>query len=224
MEPMFIIGGIILVILVIMGAAWWSDKKRTEGLQMAAEQIGLEFRREGDARLQQTLTDFQLFNQGRKRKLQNLVVGDTGDLNISIFDYQFTTGSGKHQHTANQTVVLLRSPDLEIPRFTLRPESMFDKIGGVLGLQKDINLEDFPVFSRMYLLKSEQEAAVRQLFHANLVQALEKNKRICIEAAPGQVIIYNARQRRKPEQLKSLFAEALEFFEHLTSRASSRAE
>jgi hypothetical protein len=216
MEVVLIFGGVLLLIAMIIGGAWWFDKKRTEGLQQVAEEMGLEFRKDGDAELQQQLARFQLFNQGRARKLRNLVVGDSGDINISIFDYQYTTGSGKHQHTSAQTVVCLASPLLEIPPFTLRPESMFDKIGGVLGLQKDINFDQYPNFSRIYLLKSDNEAAVRELFHSELVASLEKNKRICIEATFGTVIIYNARQRKKPDQLKDLFSEALEFFNHLT--------
>ncbi len=218
MEIILIVGGTLLLIAVIIGTVRWFDKKRTEGLQRAADEMGLDFRKDGDPALQQRLSGFQLFNQGRARKLRNLVVGDSGDINISIFDYQFTTGSGKHQHTASQTVVCLASPLLEIPSFTLRPESMFDKIGGVLGLQKDINFEQFPNFSRIYLLKSDNEVAVRDLFHSELVLSLEKNKRICIEAASGNVIIYNARQRKKPEQLKELFGEALEYFNQLTKQ------
>lgn len=218
MEAVLIIGGILVLVALIIGGAWWFDKKRTEGLQQVAEEMGLEFRKEGDAQLQNGLARFQLFNQGRARKLRNLVVGDAGDISISIFDYQYTTGSGKHQHTSAQTVVCLASPLLDIPSFTLRPESMFDKIGGALGLQKDIDFDEFPNFSRIYLLKSDNETAVRELFHRELVASLEKNKRISIEATSGNVIIYNARQRKKPEQLKELFSEALEFFNHLTSK------
>ena len=42
---------------------------------------------------------FHLFSQGRSKKIRNLMRGTVRDSNLSIFDYQYTVGAGKHQHT-----------------------------------------------------------------------------------------------------------------------------
>ncbi len=220
MEAILIIGVILLFVGAGIAYTVWAEKKRTEGLAMAAEQMGLEFIKEaGQTGVLERLADFMLLQQGRGRKLQNLITGDSGDIRISIFDYQYTVGSGKQQHTHKQTVICLESGLLAIPSFTLRPESFFDRIGGALGIQKDIDFDEYPNFSKTFLLQSGDETAVRSLFHPELVQKLEMNRRQCMEAAPGKVILYIASQRRNPEQLKELFAEALEYFNLLTQHA-----
>ncbi len=213
-----------VAVFVVGLIAWmkFNDHRRARTLGASAEQLGLVFRREGDADLKASLSHFNLFNQGRARKLRNLVVGDAGEINIAIFDYQYTVGGGNHQATIGQTVALLESPELKIPEFTLRPESIFDKLGTVLGMQTDIDFDTHQEFSRLYLLKAADEAAVRALFHEDLIRVLEQKKRACIEAVPGRVIIYNARQRRKPAELKQFFAEALELFNLLTANVSAR--
>jgi hypothetical protein len=217
MDVLLITGLILLLVFAGIGYTVWAEKKRTEGLALAASQLGLEFIKDGaQSGLLERLSDFMLMQQGRGRKFQNLISGDTDEIRISIFDYQYTTGSGKQQQTHKQTIICLESGMLAIPAFTLRPENFFDKIGGALGIQKDINFEEFPNFSKMFLLKSANEPAVRALFHRELVEKLEKSRRQSMETAPGKVILYVSGQRKSPEQLKELFAEALEYFSLLT--------
>ena len=216
MEIALVLMGIAAFVVGIIAFARWNERRRTSQLQQQAEELGLDFRPAGDEQLRERLGGFRLFQQGRSRKLRNLVVGDAGEFNISIFDYQYTTGGGNHQVTVVQTVALLESEDLQIPPFSLRPESMFDKLGGALGLQKDINFPEHPDFSKMFLLQSADETGVRELFHSDLIGLLQDHKGISIEAVPGLVIIYNSRQRRKPMQLKQFFGEALEIMNALT--------
>lgn len=212
MYLVLILAGVTLFVGGIIAFARWSERRRTVQLQAMAEQLGLNFQATGDASLQKRLARFRLFRQGRSRKLKNLVVGDTGQINISIFDYQFSVGGGNHQSTVSQTVALLESPDLQLPAFALRPENMLDKLGGAIGLHRDINLEDHPRFSRTFLLICDDESAVREVFHKQLVEKLENRKGISMEAVPGLVIIYNSRHRKKAEHLKSFFAESLELY------------
>ena len=152
--------------LLIGGGIWYSvyaAKKRREAMLEAAESMGLTFFPDGDPSLLNQLSAFKLFNQGRGRKMKNLIQGDSGEVNIAIFDYQYTTGSGKHSQTHVQSVVALQSSELVCPDFTMRPEGMFDKIGGMMGFQ-DIDFDTHPDFSRMFVLKAPDEQAVRDFF------------------------------------------------------------
>ena len=74
--------------------------------------MGLEFFPDGSEALQSELSVFKLFNSGRGRQLSKLIKGESDEVQISIFDYQYTTGSGKSSHTHVQTVAAMQSPAL----------------------------------------------------------------------------------------------------------------
>lgn len=208
--PLFIFGAVI--IMIIGGIAWahFAEKKRKEALGVAADEFGLSFLPDGDGALESRLGSFSLFGQGRKRKLTNLIKGDTDEVEIALFDYQYTTGSGKHQHTHKQSVAALHSTELQCPHFTMRPEGMFDKIGSAIGFQ-DIDFDSHPEFSKMFVLKGE-EAQVRSFFVPSVLEFFEQHKGISVEARPGALIFYRSGKRVKPEQLKDLLSDAYQVF------------
>ena len=57
--------------------------------------MGLTFSPDGDPHLLTRFSDFKLFNVGRGRRMSNLIQGDSGEVKIAIFEYKYTTGSGK---------------------------------------------------------------------------------------------------------------------------------
>ena len=88
--------------LFIGGGIWYSmhaAKKRREGFIQAAEEMGLQSHPDGDSEMMARFAGFKLFSKGRARKMKNVVLGDSGEVKIAIFDYQFTTGSGKQTRT-----------------------------------------------------------------------------------------------------------------------------
>lgn len=208
--PFLIIGGVIAVVLVGIVVAMWYEKKRREELAALAEELGLTFQPDGDPRHQQQVSSFSLFGQGRGRKITNLILGETDEVKIALFDYQYTTGSGKQKTTHRQTVASLQSPNLKCPPFTMRPESMFHKIGGVFGMQ-DIDFESHPEFSKMFLLKGD-ETQVHKFFTPAVLSFFETQKGVSVEARPGALIFYRARSRVKPAKMKDLLAQAYQIF------------
>jgi hypothetical protein len=202
------IAGLVAFILVI---AHWVEKKRTETLELTAGHLGLSFSPKEGGELMAELAGFQLFRSGHGRKLSNVIAGDTGELQLAIFDYQYTTGSGKSQHTHKQTVAAVRSARLHLPTFYLRPETVFDRIGSVLGMQ-DIDFETHPAFSSKYVLKAEDEAAVRQRFTPAVLAFLESQSGITVEGGGDRLILFQAGKRCKPDQIRDWMQRAYEFF------------
>lgn len=200
-------GGITAVVLISLHL----DKKRRERLANVAQEMGLTFLPEGSDELWQRLSLFYLFNLGRARKMTNLVHGDAGDVKLAIFDYQYTTGSGKNTHTAKMTIVAIESAELNCPPFSLRPENIFDKLGGALGFQ-DIDFASHPNFSKMFVLKSPNEEQVRQFMKPALLEYFESQPGISLEANQGMLFFYRGSRRAKPEELKDLFAKAYEAY------------
>jgi hypothetical protein len=210
MEAAIVIGIFLLIGGAITGIVFVSlhfDKKRRESLAGIAEEMGLTFMPEGSDVLWQRLSPFYLFNLGRARKMSNLVQGDAGEVKLAIFDYQYTTGSGKNTHTAKMTIVAMESAELKCPPFSLRPENLFDKLGGMLGFQ-DIDFASHPKFSSMFVLKSPNEEQVRQFMKPALLEYFESQPGISLEADQGVLFFYRGSRRAKPHELKDLFAQA----------------
>ena len=211
MEAVFII---VFIALVIGGGIWYSmhaAKKRREGFIEAAQAMGLQSHPDGDSELMNRFAGFKLFSRGRARKMKNVIQGDSGEVKIAIFDYQFTTGNGKQTQTHYQSVVSLQSNEIQCPGFTMRPESMLDKIGSVIGL-KDINFDTHPNFSKMFVLKSSDEPGIREYFKPPLLEFFETKKGISVEAAHGALFFYRPRKKIKPEEVKDYLSQAYEVY------------
>lgn len=215
MEVFIFISIFALIALLIVGAiliAIQLEKKRRENLAKAAEELGLTFFPEGSDALYNRLSKFSLFNLGRDRKMKNLVQGDAGDVKLAIFDYQYTTGSGKNTQTHKTTIAVIESQAIRCPVFSLRPENwLFDRVGGMLGFQ-DIDFESHPNFSSMFVLKSPNEEGVRAFFKPALLEYFESQPSLSVEAERGVMFFYRASRLSKPAELKDLFAKAYEVY------------
>jgi len=214
--PFLIFGGVVLVIVLAIAGALYYEKKRREAIRQVAEEMGLPFYPKGDANLVTQLSMFNLFSQGRSRKIFNMLHGDTEDVNLGIFDYQFTTGSGKNSTTWKQTVVYFNSPMLNLPQFAMRPQSFFHKIGKMFGYQ-DIDFDTNPVFSDNFILQGADEAGVRALFTPELLTFFEGRTGISLEGQGAHLIFYRHNNRAKPDKIRELMNEGFAIFKHLCS-------
>lgn len=203
--------GVGLVISFTICYVIWADRKRTEGLQYVATELGLEFFPDGSKQLQAELGRFNLFKRGRGKKLAKLIQGASDDVSISIFDYRFTTGSGKQSRTYNQSVAALSSQKLTIPDFTMRPEGLLDRLGGMIGFA-NIDFDTHPKFSSLYVLKGSSEEKVRQFFKPELLSYFEQRKVVNVEAAFGMIIIFAPGRNIAPSDIKEFLSLAYEVY------------
>lgn len=208
-------GGIALIGAAIFIFAMVADKKRQEAIQKLATDLGLEYLESLSTEDNEQFSHFTLANQGRSRQSTNVIVADSGDLRMTIFDYRFTTGSGRNSSTHRQTVVLIRSQTLHLPEFSIGPESVFHRLGEFLGMN-DIDFDDDPEFSRKFLLRGPDEAAVREFFSLERRGNFKQHHGISIEARDSHFIFYQARQRRNVDQIKGLMEQAFSIYRLLT--------
>lgn len=207
MELPLIIVSVLGVVGLIVFLAHKAENARTEATRGIAEDLGLQFHAEGAPTLEAVLGKLRLFNQGRRRKFKNTMTGNANNVQIAIFEYRYTTGSGKHQHTHQQSVISFESEFLSLPDFEVRPEGMFHKIGQAFGY-KDIDFETHPTFSKRFLLRGPNEPAIRDLFQPALLDFFEDLKKgVCVEAGNNRLIFYRAGKRLKPEQIRELMEE-----------------
>jgi len=147
------------------------ERKRTDELQELARSMGLEFRPDLDDGLRATLSGLPLFAEASSRTIRNLMYGSDGTTGTMIFDYKHKTGTGKNSQTSNYTIVLVHSPQLHLPKFSLQPEHFGHRLLATFGFQ-DINFSDHPQFSRSYLPR-EPEEQVRAVFHDEVITWFE---------------------------------------------------
>ncbi len=216
--PILIFGGIALLVGLGMAANVVYEKKRREAMQRVADELGLTFYQDGDPGLVGELSDMPLFSKGRSKRISNMIYGETEDVVMGVFDYRYTIGSGKNSHTHRQSVAFFRSPDLHLPVFDMRPQSIFHGIGKVFGYQ-DIDFDSHPAFSKAFLLRGPNETAIRAAFRPEILMLFEKKQGVCVEGRQNDLVFYRHSKRVKPEQVKELMNEGFQIFASLRQDA-----
>ena len=219
MDGLLVVGIFIAVFVLAGGMMYWSyvaNKKRIEGFEQEAEAMGLNFTQQPADSFMAHYGHFKLFNRGRRRGVSNLIEGDSGDVTLRIFDYKFTTGSGKQTRHLVQTIASLKSSQLNIPSLTIHPEGFLSRVGSKMGFQ-DIDFDSHPTFSKMFVLKGDNEEAIRNFLTPAALEYFEAHQGISLEASGDTLFFYNPNRRIKPEEIKDLLARAYEVFGALTA-------
>jgi hypothetical protein len=207
MIAVLIIVGTLALIAFFVWISLLIEKKRTEAMRQASLRLGFEFFPKGDPIFYNEMSVFHLFQQGHSRILKNLLKGSISDADVAVFDYRFTIGGGKNQHTKNQTVAWFRSARLNLPGFTLGPENLLHKVGAMFGYQ-DIDFEHNPDFSKRFLLRGQDETRIRMLFNDSVLRFFEQKHPVCTEGGRNHFIFYRSSRQVKTEDMSSFIEEA----------------
>lgn len=189
-----------LVIAAIIFLVVYTNKKaaeRTSAMQQAAATLGWAFTAESSFEMIPGLERHHLFSQGHSKKIYNMMYGMVDGARAAIFDYRYTVGHGKHQQTYNQSVIYFQSERLSLPFFSLRPEGFGHKLISALGYQ-DIDFGNRPHFSSKYLLRGEDEQAIRRTFHDAVLAYYENNLKLCTDGGGNEVFFYQQHVRMEP--------------------------
>ncbi len=208
----WIVAAFIALFILLGFVAHRMEKKRTEALRAIASGMGLQFADTDETGLQSGFRGFNLFEHGSSQAIRNIAYGRVGDAEVMLFDYAYTTGSGKNRSTHHQTVAFLQSDGLDLPEFVARPEGLFDKIGQVFGYQ-DIDLPLHPEFSRRYILRGADESRIRAFFTSDVARFFEANPGLSVEAKFDRFILYRPGRRLTPEQWREWLAKGRETFD-----------
>ncbi len=190
-----IVGSVVLAFVI--GSRM--EKKRREAMRALAEAWGFHFNEKMEGLAEAEFAGLRLFTLGRSKVGSNLIYRHEDHGSELLFDYRYTTGGGKNSQTHRQTVVAMTFTGA-LPAFELRPEHVFHKIGGMLGMQ-DIKIPDRPAFSGKFLLREADEEAIRGVFTGPVCDLLERNPKLSVEARDHYLIVYRAARRPKPDEL-----------------------
>lgn len=186
-------------------AYWRRVRKRKIG--ELAHSLGYTFRQEPiNADLELPIGS-SLAEAGRAPCVSNVLeVARTDELNFTVFDYEFTTGSGRSTAIHHQTVARMQSPLVKLPSFILFPKTIFSELRKLFG-QMDINFPESPEFSNKYILQGGDEVALRAIFTPALRDALTPLAHLTIEGANEVLFIFRADHFVKAPDLVSRIEE-----------------
>ncbi len=187
---------------------------RTEFLQGFARAQNMEFRESDSFNMVRYLRPFKLGNKGNSRKIYNISIlkESLGEYQFRVFDYRYIYNSGETSTKKDQTVFLCMSRQIGVPAFNLKPENLLHKIGQVFGYQ-DIDFEMFPVFSKKFLLKGEDEDLIRHLFSEDIVHFFCDDFKLQCEANNFFFILYKEGHLVNSPDLASFWKKGEQLFQ-----------
>jgi MFS superfamily sulfate permease-like transporter len=112
---------------------------------------------------------------------------------LDVSDITLTEGAMQDREDTHVTVFHLADLDVTIPDFALEPERLWTKLSE-LTFGKDIDFKEHDVFSRKYYLRAENEVLVRQFFSKSIIQYLENQEDLHIEAHRNRLLVYVRRE------------------------------
>ena len=184
------------------------ERERTEAMQAVANQLRWSFSAEAPMNMIAGLERFTLFNQGHSKQIKNFMYGEANGVKAAVFDYVYVVGSGKNRTTHYQSVTYLEPANLRVPYFSLRPEGFFTKVLTAFGYQ-DIDFGQRPEFSKQYLLRGQDEMAIRQAFSDQLLAFFETYQGTSMDAGNNQMFVFRANYRCPPQEVQNQLAIAL---------------
>jgi hypothetical protein len=195
-------------VALVGGMAWATQrarKARTEAMRVVATTMGFHF---AERVSPEALGAFPLMEHGRGREGRNVLTGQLAGRSATICDYRYVVQSGKSSHAVIQTVAIFTDAQGGLPDFELRPENIFHKLGAVFGYQ-DIDFETNEEFSAQYLLRGQDEAAIRRAFNSSLLMLLSSEPGWCLQATAGRLMVFRSAKVADAAQVPSFAADAL---------------
>ncbi len=213
-----VIGFFISIMGVLLFLTQKSKKKRIEVLKDKAMQLGFSFSKDIASDFIYGTKQFKLFKEGHSSKVHNVIEGRKSDVNFKIFDYIYGSGAGQSSASYAQTIFFVKIENINIPRFIMSPESIFNKIGDKLT-KNDIDFERYLTFSKKYHLKGDEEDAIRSVFSDEILQFFEHRKKIIsLEADGDTIIIYRRSKLVEPKDLVEFVDESLKMVQMFIKR------
>lgn len=208
LAPILFVFVFLIIFVLVFVYQQRKERQRTQYMQAIANQLRWNFAETAPWNMIANLDNFTLFNHGHSKQVKNFMYGEANGVKAAMFDYIYVTGSGKNRTTHFQTVTYLEPANLRTPYFSLRPEGFFTKIMTAFGYQ-DIDFGQRPEFSKRYLLRGQDEMAIRQTFNDQLLSFFETYQGTSVDAGNNQLFVFRAGYRCQPQEAQNQLALAL---------------
>lgn len=189
----FVIFGGLVLALAIFG--WYQSHKRRNALAEWAAARGWTFDVARRRDFEQLYPDFDCLRQGSGRYAFNLLNGQQGDYACQGFDYHYETYStdskGNRQTQHHYFSALVVTVDVPLKLLAIRPETVFDKVGQLLGFS-DIEFES-DRFNREFHVRAPDRRWAFDVLHQETMEFLLAAPRFSVQLSGAHVIAYRSR-------------------------------
>ena len=192
----FIVAAVAIVLLY--------ERKRKKEIKDDCLANGFSYEEKSDM-LAKFIKGYWIGSNGWAHSCSTVCSGTMCGIHFSLMDYYYHIGGKNGGRT--ETLCIFHCPDFNVPHFFIREEFFFDGIAEFFGGQ-DIDFLDDPTFSDKFLLRGEDEVAVRKYFKYGVRRAfLNKHiKGCCYEGDEGVFIIevYNHQDKNQRNAFLSM--------------------
>ncbi|HEY3298667.1 MAG TPA: hypothetical protein VGK34_08440 [Armatimonadota bacterium] len=188
---MFLVFVLILAVVLVITYAIFTaqdDERRGRELLLLSDRLKLEFYQEDVPRLALVYGYFDCLLKGDSGRASNVMTGQFEGFQINMFDYQYSTGSGRSRETHELSIVAFDTDMLFVELF-IRPENMMDKVAATMGFD-DINFES-DEFNRAIYVKSQDKKFAYDVITTTMMEFLLANQGWSIQMRGRTVIVYN---------------------------------
>ncbi len=206
------VGGIIYV-------AWLMEKQRREAMARLASKLGYSFSAHDGWGIPGRYGQIDLFRRGHSKRARNVIHGERDGSAVMIFDYRYTTGSGKNKSTHSRNVMLVEMPEQRFPELFIRREGFFDKVAAAVGFD-DIDFESHE-FSRKFYVKSRDKRFAYDVVDARMMEFLLGVGDLNIELEGADLAFYQER-KLAVDGIARLHDVAWDFIGHMSQLALDR--
>jgi len=227
--PLLMFGAIFFVVALVGILSSIRDKKRREELFMFGQSVGLQMvdpvqfggvaQPTGFLSMMYSASDylsagllarfqgFQPFGIGHSLSVKNLLVGTRNGVDWYLFDYYYTTGSGKSQQRHHYAIVAGRVP-YAFPQLTLKPEDFFTRVGEHLGLHElKFELDEF---NRRYFVTCNDEKRAYDILCPQTIEYLMRQPTRWWQFFGPQIVVAQIGDLR-PENALHIMQEIADF-------------
>ena len=176
------------------------SKRQTE-LSHFSEVLGGQFVPEPED-LMVGLESFSYFRTKMLDVQRNAILSKEGELPWAVVDLDYHEGEFIAREVFHTTFMKVQSP-VDLPGFYMDKELLIDRVAN-LATHQDINIPEFPEFSRRFKLRSQDESSVISFFTKELVLFFESNPTYHIETSGNQMLILKKERLLSPSEIKGM--------------------
>jgi len=200
MDPIGIVAVVFLFVAFLTILATLKERKtdeynaqRAQAYRDAAHSLQMEYAERGEGRVSTQPEQAGLFNFGVQKQVRNVMRGTVKGLEITIFDYEFSTFSNKSKQTARTTVVHMRQDGVTLPRFDIHPMKRAPRPVDEAQL-KELDFPDTARFDATFLVRAGDKFGVRKLLTPVVRDFLEDQRNWNIESLDSGLWLYRLGQ------------------------------
>ncbi|MCX7702808.1 MAG: hypothetical protein N2234_01720 [Planctomycetota bacterium] len=165
---------VIVILVVAFGIValilyFFYEYKRKKKIMELASSLGFNFTPHDIFALPVRFSHISLFKEGHSRRAKNIIYGTREGASVFIFEYFYTTGSGKNQKTHSFTVCSAET-ETDFPYLWIRKERFFDRLASLVGFD-DIDFESNE-FSKQFYVKSDSKKFAYEVVNQKTMQFL----------------------------------------------------